>query len=77
MKTSGKCPKCNSNEIYCDAELPKRGDRASIAISSWSKLFIDVYVCISCGYVEEYVENNDLNDSKKMEKLKSNWGKPK
>lgn len=75
MKESKCCPKCNGTEIYTDRGLAKRGDRTSIAISSWSKLFLDTYVCLECGYLEEYVEDEYLKDPKKMAKAKENWRK--
>lgn len=73
MKTSKICPKCHSEDIYTDATLTKRGDRASIPVSSLSSLSIDVYVCLNCGYFEEYVSQEDLKSLKKMDKLKSKW----
>lgn len=75
MKTTGTCPKCNSNSIYTDVTNMKRGDRCAIPISSWGKLFIDTYLCLDCGYVEEYICKEDLNDLKKREKLEANWKK--
>lgn len=73
MKTTGICPKCSGTEIYTDADLTKRGDRGDIGISSWTRLFLDVYVCATCGFIEEYVRNNDLTDDKKIATLKENW----
>lgn len=71
---SGICPKCSSSNIYADGD-PKRGDRCTIPISSWKKLFLDTYVCLDCGFVEEYVCKEDLKNSKKIEKLKEEWNK--
>ena len=72
---NGTCPKCQGKEIYTDEGLPKRGDRTSIAISSWHKLFIATYICKGCGYIEEFVEDEYLMDEKKMDKLQDNWKK--
>ena len=47
----------------------KRGDRASIPVTTWRKIFIDVYACANCGFTEEYVAENDLNE------IKKNWEK--
>jgi hypothetical protein len=33
-------------------------------------VFLNTYICISCGYVEEYAEKID---EKKLEKIKEKW----
>ena len=73
MKSSGICPKCESKEIYSDEFQAKRGDRARLGISSWTQLSVSTYICADCGYIEEYVNHQDLKDSKKMDKLRSEW----
>ena len=75
MKKTKTCPKCGSNEIYTDKGQTKRGDRCSLPVSSWTKLFLDVYACFDCGFVEEYIEYDDLRNADKLEKLKKNWRK--
>ncbi len=75
MKFSNKCPKCESNDIYTDEGITKQGVRTAIGISSWTRLYFDMYICSNCGFTEEYVREEDLQDSKKMEKLKENWKK--
>jgi predicted nucleic-acid-binding Zn-ribbon protein len=40
-----------------------------------TRLFIHVYFCLDCGYFEEYVEQSDLDNEKKMGKIKSNWSR--
>lgn len=75
MKTTAKCPKCDGTEIYSNEGQAKSGDRVIIPISSWSRLFVSTYICAHCGYLEEYVETQDLKDDKKMAKLKENWKK--
>ena len=73
MKTSKSCPKCQKSEIYTNQGLTKRGDRAILPLSSFGRLFITTYICAECGYIEEYVENEELNNEKKMIKLRKNW----
>ena len=75
MKTTKTCPKCAGTDIYTSAAATSRGDRSYIAFSSWGKLFVDVYACFSCGYVEEYIKEDNLNDGKKMEKARKSWKK--
>lgn len=75
MRSLGVCPKCNSNEIYTNRDLVKRGDRSLVPVSSWKGFFIDVYVCASCGYMEEYMSAQDRENPSTMEKLRTNWKK--
>lgn len=75
MKNSNKCPKCNSSEIYSDESFGNRGGRSAIGISNWSRIFVTAYVCTNCGLVEEYVDKRDLENSKKIDKIKKNWKK--
>lgn len=72
---SGKCPKCGSSEVYTDRELPKRGERMQLIISSMKRYFLDTYVCLSCFYFEEFVSDSDKLDSKKIDKIKQDWKK--
>lgn len=62
-----------STEIYTDIGQAKRGDRPIIALTSWKSLMTDTYVCLACGYVEEYVRSSDLTEKK--EAILSNWKK--
>jgi hypothetical protein len=75
MKETKICPKCQHTEIYTNAGMSKSGERGYIPISSWSKLFFDVYLCVACGYVEEYISDEDLKNEKSMEKIRGNWKK--
>ena len=75
MKNSNKCPKCNHSEIYTDASFGNRHSRSAIGISNWSRIRVEVYICMNCGLIEEFVATSDLSDSKKMEKIKKNWKK--
>lgn len=75
MQSTGICPKCKSQEIYTNRDEVKRGDRSLLAISNWKGLFIDVYLCVKCGYMEEYITPKDLQDPKTMEKLRKEWKK--
>lgn len=74
LKT-GKCPQCGSNEIYTDNELPNKGERSQIPVSSMKWLFTKYYVCISCGYFEEYIREKELEDEKTIAKIKAKWKK--
>lgn len=75
MKKTGKCPKCESEKIYTDCGQMKRGERCSVAISSWKQLILDTYLCTECGYIEEYVRAEDLKDETKSKKIVESWQK--
>lgn len=75
MRATGTCPKCKSTELYTNVGLAKRGDRSLIALSSWKGLFVDVYVCAQCGFIEEYIATRELENPATLEKLKTYWKK--
>ncbi len=58
---SGHCPKCQSTDIRVG---PTRGTRLVITnvvnITFWRRTTPARYVCMSCGYMEQYV--TDLAD---------------
>ena len=74
---SGKSPKCASNEVYTDNDVTKRGERMIIPVTSWKRIFLDSYICISCGYIEEWIPEKELKDEKIISKVKENWMKVK
>lgn len=62
MKT-GKCPKCKSNHI----RTVKGGTHRSYAlVAHFSRVRFTDYICVDCGYCENYVD-----DPKDREKIKS------
>ena len=73
MKTSKQCPKCQSKEIYTNAQTRKAGDRARIPVDTWRGLMIDIYCCLHCGFIEEYISENDLKNDKLMWRTKKNF----
>jgi len=73
MKNTGKYPKCLATEIYSDKDQDKRGDRSVIPVSTWKSLIADTYLCLNCGYVEEYIRDQDIKT--KNELVKTNWKK--
>jgi predicted nucleic-acid-binding Zn-ribbon protein len=75
MKTTHQCPKCGSQEIYNNEASTKVGERSMLPISSWKSAFTSVYVCVSCGYFEEYLAESEFKETKMIEKIKSNWKK--
>lgn len=70
MKQTKQCPKCQSKEIYTNAGDRKAGDRIRMPIDNWTGFMIDMYFCIQCGYIEEYIEEKSLNQEKTINKIK-------
>ncbi len=75
MKKSGICPKCSSNEIYTNEDEHNRGDRCSIPVTGWRSFFVAVYVCMKCGYLEEYIADAEWSDRKLIDRIKERWRK--
>lgn len=71
---TGKCPICNSLEIYCNISLPKRGERMTLVISSLNWFSLNTYICLDCGHFEEFINKSELDDSIKL-KIRDKWKK--
>ncbi len=72
---SGKCPKCGASRVFTNKDAPARGDRAIIPVSSMRSLYVHTYLCLECGYFEEFVDQNQLHDSKNIDKILNTWKK--
>lgn len=63
---SGRCPKCQSTDIRIG---PTRGSQQMVmntfSITWWRRTTPARYVCVSCGYMEQYV--TDLVDRQAIE----------
>ncbi len=64
MKT-GKCPKCNSREIYKHSTV---SSRSNLAVSMFKQARLQDCVCASCGYMEVYVMKEE-----DLKKIKEKW----
>lgn len=72
---SGTCPKCGSKEVYSNRDLPKRGDRMQLVVSSMKWYFLDSYLCTNCFHFEEYVPEKEKSDAGLIKKIKETWKK--
>ena len=70
---TGTCPGCGGTEVYTTRGLPKRGERMTVAVSSFSQIYLDTYLCLGCGHFEEHVPPEDL--AKNAAKIRSTWTK--
>lgn len=68
---NGRCPKCDSKQIYSSIDMPLKGGpfgSNSIPISLTSMAAMDNYVCADCGLVESYVA-----DEEKLKEIPKKW----
>ncbi len=75
---NGKCPKCNSTNIYMNRRGIDWGSKSQwIEIwigtpdsrtNSWSDF--DSYVCIDCGYFENYILDHEA-----LREIQAKWKK--
>jgi Zn ribbon nucleic-acid-binding protein len=65
MKNSKKCPKCNSFDIIKSPASVWRGNDNQIN-AGFSRVPVIRYLCVQCGYSEEWVESK--NDRMKLKK---------
>ena len=60
MRYSYQCPKCQSKEVV-EVVGSSLNAYQKIPLTKWGmkSAVLDRYVCINCGYTEEYVQLND------------------
>ncbi len=66
MKNMKKCPKCGNNDIV----KINNGERNAVFTGSaiLSAVALDTYICLGCGYTEEWIDEGyfyKLRNSKK------------
>ena len=67
MKTTGRCPKCSGTDIL---RVPGKagaygsGNNIITGMTVFSAAPVHRYVCCSCGYSEEWIDQNDLQKLK-------------
>ncbi|MBE2269732.1 MAG: hypothetical protein IAE80_15960 [Anaerolinea sp.] len=52
---NGKCPKCNSTEIYMKHGGLQQGYVVHVSPANTRLVTTDDYICLNCGYLEQYV----------------------
>ncbi len=70
---SGTCPSCGGKSVYTTRDIGKRGERALLAVSGFSSIHLDTYLCLECGHFEEVVPAGEL--ASVAEKVRSTWTK--
>ena len=69
------CPKCNSKEIFTNEGLSSRGERSTAPLTGFTNYQIAVYVCLDCGFFEEYIKDSSLKSQKFKDVINKDWKK--
>lgn len=73
MRISKICPKCQSNEIIRfdgSAGAYGAGNNIITGYTNFSAVKVNRYVCCKCGFVEEWIDEDELCALKKSKKAK-------
>ncbi len=57
MKNSKTCPKCHKNEIAVIQGGGFQGNIYNTLSFGLTTIYLSRYVCVHCGYTENYVDN--------------------
>lgn len=68
----GTCVKCGSTEVYRRKQHYAQGI-SSLVISILKTIYLDIYACTTCGYIETYLPDEQAkNDiAKKWPRVQS------
>ncbi|MDX2360624.1 MAG: hypothetical protein QNK23_07445 [Crocinitomicaceae bacterium] len=72
---SGKCPKCNGEEVFSHKSNDDNEDFRCFALSKWDNIFVEIFICMDCGFMEEYAEDYSLTDPKVKGLVLKKWKK--
>jgi hypothetical protein len=59
---NGKCPMCNSTEVYTNTESEFVADGDSVElydIDNDLRIYLTPYVCVKCGFVAMFTDDAD------------------
>ncbi len=73
MKNTKTCPKCMGTDIvrvdgYCGAYAS--GNNILTGKSVFSAVNVNRYICCSCGFTEEWIDQEDIVNIKNSKKAK-------
>jgi len=74
MKNSKRCPKCQGENILrFDGRCGPYGSGNNIMAGNtiFSGVNVNTYVCIDCGYTEEWIDKEDLARLENSKKAKT------
>lgn len=63
MKNSSTCPKCQSTDVI-RIEGSKVNQNHKLSLDKWGvkNVVIDRYLCVQCGYTEEWIQLDEKFD---------------
>ncbi|GFI62310.1 hypothetical protein IMSAG049_01492 [Clostridiales bacterium] len=64
MKNTKTCPKCGSRDIVISdgyAGAYGSGNNIQTGMTNFSAVGVDRYICCNCGFVEEWINKEDIN----------------
>ena len=73
MKRTGRCPKCEGSEIVrIDGYAGPYGTGNNVMTgkSIFSAVNVNRYICLTCGYSEEWIDESDLEQVANSKKAK-------
>lgn len=70
MKNTNICPKCQSNEVIRILGKIGSGNNIQVGLTVFSEVAVTRYLCTSCGYTEEWVD-----DPMDIQTLKKHYSK--
>lgn len=72
MKNTRVCPKCGSDDIrIMDGSCGMYGSGNNICLGTtlFSAVMVNRYICCSCGFTEEWIDEKDLDKLKSSKKI--------
>ena len=76
MKNTKICPKCNHSDIVrIDGICGPYGAGNNLMTGNtiFSAVKVDTYICLACGYTEEWIDKDGIDKIKNSRKAKRNW----
>ena len=73
MKNTGICPKCRGeNVVRMDGSVGAYGTGNNVMIgkSIFSAVNVNRYICLDCGFSEEWIDREDLEKVGNSKKIK-------
>ena len=71
MRETKICPKCKSNDVLRvegTYSAHGAGNYIRLGFPSFSAVLVHRYVCGKCGFTEEWIDKEDINDLKENNK---------
>lgn len=71
MKNGKSCPKCGCEDIRVVSGEAERISQANvIPAGALTRIYVSRYLCMACGYSEEWIDRDDLKKCKTFPRAK-------